>query len=195
MALDQLLAALERDAHAAADRALADARREAARIEADTERDIAVRRESAAGAVIAGQRAALEQELAGAGRRVRAEVLGARERLLARVSAAMRAALPAAAAGPAYRASLPGRIAAARGYLGPDEPVVLECPPDLARLAAPLVTADRTVSIRTVEGRGSGFRLATADGVVEVDDTLESRLASSWRLLARTALERLGLSR
>ena len=195
MALDQLLAALEREARAAADRALDAARREAARIEADTERDVAARRESAAGAVIAGQRAALERELAGAGRRVRGEVLVARERLLTRVYTAMRAELPAAAAGPAYRASLPARIVAARGCLDPDEPVVLECPPELAGDLAPLVALDRTVSLRTVEGHGAGFRLATADGAVAVDDSLESRLDSSRRLLARSALDRLGLSR
>lgn len=195
MALDQLLAALEREAHAVADRALDDARRAAARVEADTERDIAARRESAAGAVIAEQRAALERDLAEAGRRVRGAVLVARERLLARVYSAMRTELPAAAAGAAYRASLPGRIAAARGYLDPDEPVVLECPPDLAGLLVPLVASDRTVSVRTVEGAGVGFRLATLDGVVEVDDSLAARLESSRHLLARSALDRLGLSR
>ena len=195
MALDQLLAALEREARAAADQALDDARQEAARIEAETERDIAARRAAAAGAVLAEQRAALERDLAGAGRKTRRDVLVARERLLTRLYAAVRAELPAAAASPAYRASLPARIVAARGCLDPDEPVVLECPGDVAALLGPLVAPDRTVSLRTVEGHGIGFRFATADGAVEVVDSLESRLESSRRQLARSALGRLGLSR
>lgn len=191
MALDQLLAALEREAQRTAEHLLAAARAEADQLAASTEREISRRRDMAANLAGSEQRAVLEQAVSAAARAARRDTLIARERLLARVFDALRAALPAAIAQASYRATLPARVATAFACFDDGEPTVFHCP---ASLVAPMqsIVAGRTdTSIQPSPDDGSGFRLATADGTIEVDDTLESRLDTVRAPLARKALQQL----
>jgi vacuolar-type H+-ATPase subunit E/Vma4 len=193
--LDQLLAALERAAQEQAERVVADARTEAERISANAEQETARRRDTAVGSRERELRAALEQALSKSRRAARREVLEARDRLLARVFAAAREALPAAIETPAYRAALPQRVAAALSCLDPGEQVVLRCTSSLAETLATEFSGKPGISVREDVEVGSGFRLGTVDGSVEVDDTLETRLAARRAALAREALRRLGVER
>jgi vacuolar-type H+-ATPase subunit E/Vma4 len=193
VSLDQLLAALERDAREQADRILAEARAEVERIEAAVEQDVAQQREVAVGAREREQRADLEQALSEGRRVARRVVLEARDRLLARVFTATRAALPAAIDSSAYGAALQQRVQAALTCFDTEEGAVVLCTPTLVESMRAAVAAHPSVRVCDDREVGSGFRVAAADGSLEVDDTLESRLAARQVMLARDALRRLDL--
>lgn len=191
MPLDQLLAALEREASRTGEHLLAEARAEAERLTAGTEREIAQRRDTAAAAAAGEQRGALERAISDAARAARRDTLIARERLLARVFAAVRTALPETIAQSSYRASLPTRVAAAVACFDDREPTVLRCPASLVASLQSIVAEHPAITVQESHDAGSGFRLATADGTIEVDDTLESRLETARPSLARKALQQL----
>jgi vacuolar-type H+-ATPase subunit E/Vma4 len=67
---------------------------------------------------------------------------------------------------------------------------VIRCPEQLASELERLRPTDG-VSIVVDPGAGSGFRLATADGAIEVDETLEARLERRLPELTRHLLARL----
>ena len=174
MALQDLLASLERDARADADTLLTEARARAAGLLSDADTRMTLRREETLHIAERARRAAGELAVALASRAARARVLEARARAIERVFAAVTAELPAALASPGYLQALPERLAAARGCLG-DTPAAVRCaPPLLPAIRAlagspPLaVTADAAV--------GNGFVLAACDGSLAVDETLEARL-------------------
>lgn len=191
MALEHLLAALERDAAEQVRRLLADAQAAAAKLTDSAEERMARRRREVLGAREAERRGGAEIALAEARRGARRQVLEARQRLLDRIFAAARALLPAVLRSDAYEAALPAHLAEALAFVG-EVPAVIRCPPELAaaiRKLVPvgpqfLVTADVTV--------GSGIRVVTTDGAVEVDNTLEGRLERLRPRLALEALARLG---
>jgi len=183
VALEQLLAALEADARAQADRVLTDARAAAQRIAQEAEERVARRREQVLEDRGRELRSAAEGALAEARRRGRCAALTARDQLLERVFDAAREQLPAAIERPDYRAALPGVLAEALAALGDEAKVTVRCAPslkaDLCRAAgspAPTVSADPKV--------GAGFTAATADGDVQIDATLEARLVRLRPLLA-----------
>jgi V/A-type H+-transporting ATPase subunit E len=191
MGLEHLLEALERDANAQIEQLLAQARAEADRLTAAAT-ETRERRCRAADEVRERSRLQEVERAVTLARRVaRRSVLEARERLLDRVFTAARTELPAAAAGPAYRAALPAALAGALAAVG-NEPAVIHCPKMLVRDLERLRPADRS-SIEVDAAVGSGFRLATVDGAVEVDDTLEARLDRLRPMLARRVLARLEL--
>src|SRR5512135_200933 len=176
MGLEHLLEALERDADAQVEQTLAQARAEADRITTESSAALARRRGDATCARDSARRAEVEHAVTLARREARRSILEARERLLERVFAAARAALPAAAAGPAYRATLPAAVSGALSALGNDQ-AVIRCPEALAReieRARPRGAA--SVPVRVDPASVSGFRVVSADAAIEVDDTLESRL-------------------
>ncbi len=191
MALEHLLAALERDAAEQAQRLLANARTEAAKITGAAEERNARRRRDVIGAHEAEQRATAEVALAAARREARRQVLEARQRLLDRIFAAARGRLPAALRSDAYRAALPVHVAEALAFVG-DAPAVIGCPRALAASIRKLVAGNGRLSVTVDAAVGSGFRIATTDGAVEVDNTLEGRLERLRPRLALAVLERLG---
>lgn len=133
----------------------------------------------------------LERAVAEAVRAERGAELQARARARDRVFAAARRRLPAAGAAPAYRASVPARLTAALAATG-EEPVELRCAPDLQSILEPLVRGRAGLRIVADPAAGAGFLLRTADGRVEVDETLERRLgadADALSLVAVRALE------
>jgi vacuolar-type H+-ATPase subunit E/Vma4 len=193
MGLEHLLEALERDANAQIDQLLAGARAEADRVTAAAAAVLGQRRVTAAEARERTRSREVEQAMTRARRAARRSMLEAREHLLERVFAAARAELPAAAAGTAYRAGLPDALASALAAVG-HEQVVIRCPetlaPDLERLRPPEAEC---ASVVVDPSAGSGFRVTSADGAVEVDDTLESRLDRLRPELARRVLAQLEL--
>ena len=190
MSLDNLLAALERDATAQAERLVVQARAEADRLIAAADAAIARRRDEVLDGRERAQRGALEGVLSAARRAARRDVLEARDRLLDRVFTAARAELPRALAQPAYRATLAPRVAAALACVG-DAEASFRCPAPLAKDLRAAAAADGRITVCVDPAAGSGFRLRTADGTLEVDDTLESRLEARRPRLARDALRRL----
>jgi V/A-type H+/Na+-transporting ATPase subunit E len=183
VALEQLLAALETDARAQADRLLAEARAAAQRIEQEAEERAGQRRDLVLEERGRDLRTAAEGALADARRRGRCAALTARAQFVEQVFDAAREQLAAAIDRPDYRAALPGILAEALAALGDEAKVTVRCAPALvadirraARAPACAVTADDRV--------GAGFTAATADGDIEIDATLEARLVRLRPLLA-----------
>ena len=193
MGLEHLLEALERDAKAQIEQLLAQARAEAEGVTAATTAALAQRQGAAAETRERTRLIEVEQAVTRARRAARRSVLEARERLLERVFANARSELPAAAAGAGYRAGLPAALAGALAAVGGEE-AVIRCPEVLVRDLERL-RPDATPRARVVVDpkAGSGFRVASVDGAVEVDDTLESRLDRLRPDLARRVLAQLGL--
>jgi vacuolar-type H+-ATPase subunit E/Vma4 len=193
MGLEHLLEALERDANAQIEQLLAQARAEAEGLTTAMAAALAQRQGAAADARKRTRLIEVEQAVTRARRAARRSVLEARERLLERVFAAARGELPAAAAGAGYRAGLPAALAGALAAVGGAE-AVIRCPEalarDLERLRPPATPPVRVV---VDPAAGSGFRVTSTDGAVEVDDTLESRLDRLRPELARRVLAQLGL--
>jgi vacuolar-type H+-ATPase subunit E/Vma4 len=185
VALEHLLAALERDAEATAEAELSAARAEAVRIEAESAARVEQRRASFVAKRERELRAAGATAAAEVRRRTRRAILEARQRLLDRVFTAAEHRLRAAVDDPAFVERLGEYLAEARTYLG-DGPVIARCRPELAARVRRLAAKAKSVTVVTDPAAGTGIRLSAADGAVEVDNTLDARLA---RLRPRLALE------
>lgn len=193
MGLEHLLEALERDADAQVEQLLAQARAEADRISTESAAALEQRRRETTSACDSARVQEVEHAVTLARREARRSILEARERLLERVFAAARAELPSAVVGPAYRASLPAALRGALSAVGGDH-AVIRCPETLApELERARPRGSRAVPVEVDPAGGSGFRVASADGAVEVDDTLESRLDRLRFDLARRVLAQLEL--
>ncbi|HXF96362.1 MAG TPA: V-type ATP synthase subunit E [Gemmatimonadales bacterium] len=194
MALEHLLAALEREAAEQAQALIAAAQAECARITAASEERAAEYRRRALAPREAELRAEAERALAAARREARRAELDARARLLDRIFAGARELFPVTIAGEAYRRALPGFLAEALACVGPG-PARVRCHPALTEaIRHALGNAGRgEVTVEPDPAVGSGFVLTTADGRVTVDHTLESRLARARPRLALEALRALGL--
>jgi vacuolar-type H+-ATPase subunit E/Vma4 len=193
MPLDQLLAALQREAQAEADRLLAEARRAAADLSAIAEAAVAREREHSLGARMRLQQAELEATLSAARLSARREVLEARERLLVRLFEILRSACPAAVTRPEYVATLPHRIAAALSCVDESVKVHFTAPASLLDRIGAALPDEARVSVRQDAEVGSGFRATSDDGSVEIVDTLESRIDGQKAILSRQALHLLGV--
>ncbi len=185
--MDALLASLEREADAEVERLRSDARARAAALTAQAADRLRQRREATLGQREEEGRAALERALAGARHEARGRVLQARDALLERLFGELRAALPAIIGTAAYRAALPAAFTRTLAFAG-DQAVIVHCAPALAALLRPLVKSHGGLTIHPDPALGAGFRIATTDGVLEVDGTLEGRAE---RLRPRLALEAL----
>jgi vacuolar-type H+-ATPase subunit E/Vma4 len=127
----------------------------------------------------------VESALARARREARRETLESRRRVLERVFAAARAGLPAAVERPDYRAGVTRELELALRCLG-DRPATLRCHPALRAQVEPLVRSRSGIAVVADPGAGSGFRIVASDGSLDVDATLEDRLA---RLAPRLEVE------
>jgi vacuolar-type H+-ATPase subunit E/Vma4 len=114
-------------------------------------------------------------------------VLEAQKVLLERVFTAIRARLPAAVDGAGFEETVPARASAALAALG-NEPAVIHCPASLVETLRRHLPADRATVVAD-DTCGSGFTVATADGAVLVDETLETHLERQRPAMARLALE------
>ena len=185
MALEHLVTTLRREAEAERDAILAAARAEAEAIRARSVAELADRRGAVLAARESDRRAAIEFALMAARRDARREVLEARRRLLERVFAATRARFPKALASAEYRAVLPALVNEALRCLGDREGTLRFHPAIRETLEA--ATAKRAgLRLLAEPGIGSGFKLLSSDGAVEIDGTLEDRLN---HLATRIALD------
>ena len=192
MALDHLLAALERDAAETADRLVAEALAEASRLDARSTEEVARRREAEVARVAEERRATMEREIAGVRRRSRGEALAARARFLDRFEAALRREFPTLLARPEYLAELREEIAQGIGSFAGEGGVTVRCPGTLEKGVRNALPKEGRVELAVDEGVGNGFRLVSGDGALEVEDTLEGRLAARRDALAREALQLVG---
>lgn len=185
MALDHLLAALERDAGTQAEALRAEARATAAAVTRAADERVAKRRHDALAAREATVRKSAESALVEARRTSRQRVLSARQRTLDDVFAAAHALLPEAVNGPSYRAAVSRHVVDAVEATG-DEPVVIRCPEALVPVVRTIVASSTRVTVQGEPAAPPGIVVTTTDGVIEVDQTLGGRLE---RLRARLALE------
>jgi vacuolar-type H+-ATPase subunit E/Vma4 len=176
MALEDLIQALRREADEEVAAILAAARTEVNAIHGQSEADLAARRGALQAKQDAERRSAVELALAVARRDARREVLEARARLLDRVFSAARTRFTGALVVAEYRAALPAQLADALGCLG-DRPGTVRCHPDLLQELRRLVGNRTGIRVLPDPAVGSGFKVASEDGGVVIDGTLEDRLA------------------
>lgn len=193
MALDHLLDALTREAEVTAERLRVDARREAATLDALSVEVTGRRRQSEVEQVVRRRRDEVEHAVALARHEARDEVLRARARLLARVERALRAACPAALGSPRYRADLSRRVEGALACFPAGEVVSARAATALVEPILATWPAGRKVEVRADEGLGSGFVFTSADGTIDIEDTLEARFEALRPELERRALHLLGV--
>jgi vacuolar-type H+-ATPase subunit E/Vma4 len=177
MALEQLVATLENEARAEADRLLATARATAAELLAQGQTDIARRREQDRTAREAAARAPVELGVSAARFQARRIMLDARHGFADTVFRAARGHWPDILRRPAYRAGLRTELEEALASAGGRAAVVQSCPDlyeDLARLAAgkPAVTVARDPAVE------AGFRMVVDGGALEMNCTLDARLSA-----------------
>ena len=185
MGLEELIGELERDGRERLDRELEAARAEAERRSGEA----AARRERRRAEALAALDRELEAEsavaLAEARRRARAGVLAAREAMLERVFDAARTRLGEAARSSAatglFERTLEESLLVVAG-----SPIVVRVSPALEAFVRERLAGREDVRLDVDGSTGSGFVVAAADGSVEVDGTLEGRLA---RLAPRLRVE------
>lgn len=190
MALDRLLSVLTLEADAEVTAVLAEARAEAATLRTRTEAEVEARRTADTRRWEEEREQALALTLVDARRRARDAELVARDHLLVRVLGRAAARLPAALARPEFQAGLPGLLGEALEALG-DRPAILRAPPVLVEQLAALTRGRAQLELRADPAVGSGFVLASTDGALVIDATLEQRLAQLAPRLRQDILARL----
>jgi V/A-type H+-transporting ATPase subunit E len=175
MALEELIAAIGRDGAAEAAQEVARAEEEARAIRAEAEQRLARRRAEALRRRERELQAETELALASARHAARREVLFARQELLDRVFQAAGRLLPDCLDDPRYLGSALEELEHGLGYLGGREAVV-RCSPALIPLFREHCVDRPDLGVEADASVGSGFVLATTDGALTVDATLERRL-------------------
>jgi vacuolar-type H+-ATPase subunit E/Vma4 len=175
MTLDPLLAALRHQADAEREQLLAAARAEAGRLVSEAEARTRTERTGQVDARRSAFQSAAELRAADARRTARRGVIEARQRLLDRVFGAALDLIPEAGVGLAYRATLPARLRRALACTG-DAPVAIHGAPGIAAELGSLTAAQAHCVVRAAPEIRAGLRLATVDGRLDVDDTLEGQL-------------------
>lgn len=185
MALDDLIAALHREAEAEAAAIRAAARAEVDAIQRRTDTDLDERRARVAGVRERDRQVAVELALVSARHSARREHLEARRRALARVLDAVRQRFPQALASEGFQGALPGQLEEALHCLGA-RPGTLRVHPTLLDPAGGAVAGQSHLTLVPDPAIGAGFLLQSDDGAVEINGTLEDRLE---RQASRIALE------
>ncbi len=182
MALDQLLAALERDARSEARSRLERARRDAAAMVAEAEERAARERTLRLAAVEAELRDRARARLVTARRAALRRTLEARRRMFDRVLTEAARRLAGALRSEAFLAALPALVAEALTYLG-DEPSIVSCPAAIAADVETCVGSRPGLTVRAGGVAGAGVRIEATDESVVIEGTLETRLAQLRPLL------------
>jgi len=190
MPLAELISALERDAGAAAEAELRQAREATERMHLATQADIAQRTAGAVTAHEAALRREAEKALVVSRREAQRKMLEARHQLLERVFVAARTMLPATRAQPGYAAALGKDVRDVLDCLG-ERGVVLRCAPDDAAAVRALDTGRADLVIEPDPAIAAGVLGLAADGSVVVDRSLASRLEMMRPRLAIEVVRRL----
>lgn len=175
MALENLVAELEREGESKIAAQLEAARSEAARLEAEARS----RRTEHRAQVLRERQLELQHEtkqmVAIREREARKELLLARHRLLDRILQRMLELMPEVVQSEPYLASLPGELTSALSYLGPTGGL-LRCSHRLSDALQTLVAAERHLKLTEDPALAPGFQVTSDDGTVLVDRTLPRRL-------------------
>lgn len=187
--MEQLIAALERDAAAEVQQNLDRARNEAAALLEGCHDELAQRLDDELQRHEQSLRVQTALAVAEARRAGRSEVLRARDVLLGRVRAAVDAGLAVLDQDPGYRAGLAAELEEALGYLA-EGPAEVCCRPSLAApLAAAAAGLERAeLSVREDAALATGFLVRATDGHAEVDARLTTRVERMWPELALVVL-------
>jgi vacuolar-type H+-ATPase subunit E/Vma4 len=178
VALHDLLAAIEQEGAAAAERTLQDARSEAARIIDHAEAEAEKQRTD----YLTTQRATLDAEMqvaiASVRRRFMEAVLTRRCTLLDRVFAVAEEQLAETIESPAYRERIADHLAEAAAFLDGDA-VTVQCPPAIARAVRNAAAKYPNVRVAPTASAVPGIVLSSSDGAVTVDNSLPARIRRS----------------
>jgi vacuolar-type H+-ATPase subunit E/Vma4 len=197
MAIEGLLAHVDRSARRAADALQAAAREHAGRLVEAAERDVRASIERALAVRHDELERAGRARLADIERELRGRLLRAREKLIDRIFAEVLQRAPEAARSPRYRESLARRVAAALAYVAGD--AVVACTPELvaslrgalAQAGSPNGAQPREVRVEADPSVGGGAIVRSADGSLQIDESLPAYIRREHARLAITILERL----
>ena len=187
MALDHLLAALERDATRTAEQRIEAAEAEATRLRSAARAKADALRAGRVQAEEKRLREEIDRLLLVERRRLRAEMLRHRQALLDEVLATVEAKLPAATLDPANRSGLGRDLNRALTYVN-GIPAVVHAPPDLVGWARDALDGRSGITVQADPAIASGLTVTTVDGSVVIDATLASRLRQSWPELSMKLL-------
>jgi vacuolar-type H+-ATPase subunit E/Vma4 len=187
MSLADLISSLERDVDHRIDAMIADATTEAERITRDAAARSTIRTADELAAIDLSLRARAGEQVARERRLANHERIREHERVIDTIIGEAVACLPRLTTTPAYRESLAAQLATALSYTDPDG-VRIRCSPSIAPLVERMRPDDHVTSDATI---GSGFIVIAGDGRVEVDVTLESRLAALRRHVAVDVLRQI----
>lgn len=179
MPLEQLLAALEREARDESARIRAEGLTESERITRAAEAALGEQRERALQARERALRPAAQERLAAVRQDGRREILAARQELLDRVAAAVRERLPQAESEPR---ALAARVRHGLACIG-DLPADVRCATALLPQVRKLVGSRARTTV-TADDAGSPLLFRAADGALEVDAGLAALLSRYWAQLA-----------
>ena len=178
MALEQLIATLEREARSEQEAMLAAARSGIAASRAAANEQMEQRRTQATAdrerRIEAALRAGLNEER----RASRGLVLEARRRLVDRTFASARALLVPALETPEYRERLPGLVSQALEFLG-NNPATIRAHPSITARLGEVLKSRSNISIESDSDVGAGFKLMAEGNALEIDCTLEARLEAA----------------
>ena len=187
MALDQLLAALERDATRAAEQRMEAAEAEATRLRTAAHAKADALRADRLQAQEKRLREEIERVLLVERRRLRAEMLRRRQALLDQALVMVEAKLPAATLDPANRSGLGRDLDRALTYVN-GIPAVVRTPTDLVGWARDALDGRSGITVQADPAITSGLTVTTVDGSVVIDATLATRLRQSWPELSMKLL-------
>lgn len=176
MALAELMARLEQEAQSQADAFRRQADVEVQAIELETSAAIADATVRHAARARAGRQVVLRRERAEAARQARARELEARHALVARVLSRAAALYGEIATSREYIAALPGHAEDALSYVE-GLPSRIRCHASSIEAIQPVVARHDGVVLVADDTIGPGVVVETEDGVVVIDNTLETRVA------------------
>jgi vacuolar-type H+-ATPase subunit E/Vma4 len=188
-AVERLLSAIERKVEREEGGILAAGREEAARVAASARERRERRRAGQLARMEAAGRLELETELLESRRDAQERMLEARQRFLARARQALEALLVDAVDSVAYREVLPGHLEDSLVYFG-EEPAVICCSPGIAQTLRSLIAGRVQLTVKEDPAVPDGFLVVSADGALQVDNTLHARLSSKWPSMAIELLRR-----
>lgn len=179
MALRELVLALERDALARITAVRDDATAEAGRVRAEARARLALRRATELATRGAELKAAAAGTLDVSRREGALRALTARADALEAILVRARKLLAATVPGRDVEAGIRRDLDAALAYTGASG-VVVRCPSSWVPALQSALAGRAGVRVEEGEGVGAGVVVRAADGSVEIDATLENRLARLW---------------
>ncbi|GIW53579.1 MAG: hypothetical protein KatS3mg081_2934 [Gemmatimonadales bacterium] len=175
MGLEELLAALERDAVEEAESIRSAARAEAERIVSQAKEALQSRHEARLRSLEVGLRRELEMALTAARRAARRRVLEAKWRAIGKILEAVKDKVPRVLENPQWRAVLIQDCLDSLEVLA-GRPGKISATPALVEDIKAALEGRSEIEVIADAGVGTGFRIESADGALEVDGTLEKRL-------------------